>query len=137
MSPAPYMAPIAAWARLLGVRLVRGTSGAGGQEALEELAQKVRDGDSVLLAVDGPRGPAFVAKSGCARLADETGASLWAIGYKASRSAEFPTWDRQLWPLPFSRVEVAVVPVDSAAPDKLLLSAQRALDLFNPDKANA
>lgn len=132
MSPAPYMAPIAAWARLLGLRLVRGTSGAGGQKALEVLAQKVRVGDSVLLAVDGPHGPVFVAKSGCARLASETGATLAAFGFRASGGVELPTWDRQCWPLPFSRVDVVAASVDVGDTAETLKAAQQALKPLAP-----
>lgn len=132
MSPAPYMAPIAAWARLLGVQLVRGTSGAGGHEALEVLAAKVRAGHSVLLAVDGPHGPAFVAKSGAARLASETGASLFAFGFQARQGVELPTWDRQFWPMPFGRVDVVVEPVVAGDAGEMLKAAQQALKPLAP-----
>lgn len=136
MSPAPYMAPIAAWARLLGVRLVRGTSGVGGHQALEVLAAKVRAGDSVLLAVDGPHGPAFVAKSGCARLASETDVPLLAFGFRARRGVELPTWDRQFWPLPFTGVDIVVEPVDAHETAEMLKAAQRALNPLAPPSSS-
>lgn len=90
MSGAPNMAPIARWAQLLGLRLVRGTSGDGGRAALARLAEIVRDGGSVELAVDGPAGPPFVAKPGCADLALATGAPIVALGYRCPSAVVTP-----------------------------------------------
>lgn len=132
MSPAAYMAPIAAWARLMGMRLVRGTSGAGGRQALTLLAQKIADGGAVLLAVDGPRGPAFVAKPGCAELAETAGVAVFAFGFRARRVLELPTWDRQSWPLPFSRVEIVLTRVERTGAASLLDDVQQALGALAP-----
>jgi len=132
MSAAPRMSPIARWARLLGLRLVRGASGEGGREALQRLVEIARAGGSIELAVDGPGGPAFRAKPGCADLALETGLPLIAVGYR-SRGAFVvrARWDDQLMVCPFADVEVMAVPVpttEGTTRETLLEEVQRALD---------
>lgn len=107
MSASPYMAPIARWSRLCGLQLVRGASGAGGRAALGLLAQKLAAGASVVLAVDGPSGPPFVVKPGCADLALATGRPIIALAYRGRPSLQTPgRWDHQLLLWPFARVEL-------------------------------
>lgn len=112
ISSAPYMAPIARWCELLGLRLVRGTSGAGGRHALAALARVLAEGGSVVLAVDGPGGPVFQAKSGCIDLARLTGAPIVPLAYVTRRPRTVRRrWDRMLLVLPFDRVTVRTGPV--------------------------
>src|SRR5205085_9271262 len=67
VSPAPPLAPIAVLCRLVGLRIARGASGqSGARSALGALERALAAGDSVSIAVDGPAGPAFKAKRGCA-----------------------------------------------------------------------
>jgi lysophospholipid acyltransferase (LPLAT)-like uncharacterized protein len=132
MSGAPNMAPIARWAQLLGLRLVRGTSGDGGRAALARLAEIVRDGGSVELAVDGPAGPPFVAKPGCVDLALATGAPIVALGYRCPSAVVTPgRWDEQLMVLPFAEVTVVATPVpvrEGDTRETLLARVQSALE---------
>lgn len=132
MSAAPRMAPIARWAQLVGLRLVRGASGEGGRAARDELARKLRGGDSVVLAVDGPAGPVFRARPGCAELSLATGAPIRVLAYRARPGFTTPLrWDRQLLTLPFASVEVVsrvVTPVEGEGLDALLARVQAALE---------
>jgi lysophospholipid acyltransferase (LPLAT)-like uncharacterized protein len=132
MSGAPHMAPIARWAQLLGLRLVRGTSGDGGRAALARLVELVREGGSVELAVDGPAGPPFVAKPGCVDLALATGAPIVALGYRSPAAVVTPgRWDDQLMLLPFAEVTVVARPVpvrEGDTRETLLARVQSALE---------
>ncbi len=116
VSPAPQLAPVARFCRLMGLKLVRGASGDRGKEAREELKELLRRGESVVLAVDGPRGPAFRAKRGCIELAQSAGVPIVPVSYGCSRAHEFNwRWDRTLLPFPFSTIHVkcgaGIVPV--------------------------
>jgi hypothetical protein len=70
------------------------------------------------LAVDGPRGPRGVVKSGVVYLASRAGAALIPMSSACVRAWRFrTTWDGFALPRPFSRVVVAagdplVVPRD-------------------------
>jgi lysophospholipid acyltransferase (LPLAT)-like uncharacterized protein len=132
MSASPRMAPIARWARLVGLGLVRGASGENGRDALPRLAARLASGEGVELAVDGPAGPLYQARRGCAELALATGAPLVALAYDSPLAFTTPLrWDRQRLVLPFARVEVAARLVPRHADDTaeaLLARVQATLD---------
>ncbi len=132
VSAAPYMAPIARMSRLLGLQLARGASGSHGREALNLLDLALSRGESVELAVDGPAGPVFRAKPGCVDLALRSGAPIIAVAYRASRALETPgRWDHQVFPLPFSSIEVVAREVPRSATEtreELLGRVQATLD---------
>ncbi len=97
MLGAPYMAPIAAWCQLMGLRLVRGATGSGGREALAALELVMAQGESVTLAVDGPAGPPFRVKPGCVHLARAVGVPIIPVAYRSKRQrAVTGRWDRLL-----------------------------------------
>ncbi len=107
---------LAAW----GVGVVRGSATRGGVGGLLRLVRTVRQGTSVVIFPDGPRGPRYVAKAGVVQLARLTGVPIVPITYAASRVRRLGSWDRLVLPMPFARVEVAVgapiaVPCDADA----------------------
>jgi lysophospholipid acyltransferase (LPLAT)-like uncharacterized protein len=107
VSPAPPLIPIARFCRLCGLRLVRGTSGDRGKQALEEMAGVIARGDSVTIAVDGPAGPRLQAKRGCADLSLRTGAPIVPVWYECRRGGTLQwRWDHTLMPVPFDRIVI-------------------------------
>ena len=54
-------------------------------------------------AIDGPKGPAFVAKPGAVTLARHSGQAIFPFYIAVKRRIEIPSWDRLQIPLPFSR----------------------------------
>lgn len=101
---------IASFAEKLGVIPVRGSSGKGGREALEIMNDYLtRPGNHKAATVmDGPVGPACIAKKGLIALAKETGQPLLPIMMSASPAITFhKAWDKTILPLPFSRVVVS------------------------------
>ena len=97
----------ASWAVALRARSpqVRGRS-RGGSALLREMIRRVRAGESGGVLPDGPRGPAFEAKSGVLALASATGAPLVPLGIAAAPARRLGSWDRALLPLPFARVRL-------------------------------
>jgi lysophospholipid acyltransferase (LPLAT)-like uncharacterized protein len=107
MLGAPYTAPIAAWAHCLGLRLIRGATGSGGKEALEMLRLPLAQGESVVLAVDGPAGPAFTVKPGCVLLARTAGVPIIPVAYTSRRQRTVTArWDRMSVVFPFDDINV-------------------------------
>lgn len=78
-----------------------------GSQALVRAARRVREGWSLAVAVDGPAGPAFHARSGASVLSRMTGVSVVPVTAEA-RPSWSPTgfWDRAEVPLPFARVVI-------------------------------
>jgi len=130
VSPAPPLMPVARFCRLCGLKLVRGASRDRGKQALEELAAVIASGHSVTLAVDGPAGPRFQAKRGCADLSVRTGAPIVPVSYTCQRGGTLQwRWDHTLMPAPFDRI--VILYGDPIAPqkdaDELLLAVNAAL----------
>jgi lysophospholipid acyltransferase (LPLAT)-like uncharacterized protein len=92
--------------RKLGFHVTRGSSSRGGKEALDEMISYMRSCSGVLsgLTIDGPRGPAGVAKMGVIKLARETGAPLVPVRTWAKRRILLNSWDRAMIPLPFNHI---------------------------------
>lgn len=122
-SPAPQLEPVARYCRLMGLRLVRGASGERGKEAREELRQLLTRGESVVIAVDGPRGPVFEAKRGCVDLAKGAGVPIVPVAFRCTRGHEFRwRWDHMLMPLPFGAIRVVHgAPIDATGSDEEVL----------------
>ena len=65
--------------------------------------QKMRDGVSVGIAADGPRGPARVSSTVPLTWARSAGCRVFTVSFSANRVVEAPSWDRMWLPAPFSR----------------------------------
>ena len=99
-----YIARIAAaW----GYHPIRGSSSRGGTAALRELVREVKNGRSLAITPDGPRGPRERMKPGALVVAQLTGAPIIPAASGCARAWWFGSWDRFLVPKPFSTIRVA------------------------------
>ena len=98
-----YAARVAAW---LGYKNVRGSSTRGGPNALKELVQRIREGESGGMLADGPQGPARVAKIGSVVIARDAEVPLIPVLWGGDRCWVFNSWDRYLVPKPFARLVI-------------------------------
>lgn len=87
-----------------GIDAVRGSASRGGVAGFRQLLRAFRDGASLALVPDGPRGPRYHAKPGIIHLARATGAPLFPVSYAAARSFHLRSWDRLIIPRPFTEV---------------------------------
>ncbi|HEU0013719.1 MAG TPA: lysophospholipid acyltransferase family protein [Longimicrobium sp.] len=90
--------------RRWGYTAVRGSTSRGGLEALRELIQHVRQGRSLAITPDGPRGPREKMKPGPVLIAQRTGAPIIPAMAVASRAWYVGGWDRFLIPKPMARL---------------------------------
>ena len=89
-----------------GYGAARGSSSRGGARALAMMAECLANGWDVAFTIDGPRGPAFVAKTGAITLARHTGQAILPCQIATRRYISLPSWDRLQIPLPFTRAVV-------------------------------
>jgi len=68
-----------------------------------EVLGKMRDGYSIGIATDGPRGPARVASTVPLIWARASGAPVFVVSFSARRVIAFPTWDKMWLPAPWTR----------------------------------
>lgn len=95
--------------RTNGLAVVRGSSSRGGARALASLMRKLKNGFDCAFAVDGPRGPYGVAKSGALFAAQRAGGLLVPMGSATQRGWVLEkAWDKFAIPQPFSRVIVMI-----------------------------
>ncbi|MEM6704094.1 MAG: lysophospholipid acyltransferase family protein [Acidobacteriota bacterium] len=94
----------------LGLKVVRGSSGTDGLEAIVEMIRNARDdrGLGSCLAIDGSRGPRGRVQGGIVSLAVRCGGAILPVTASAKPAFVFRrAWDRTLLPLPFARVVIA------------------------------
>src|SRR5438034_428394 len=91
-----------------GYGAAKGSATRGGGRALAEMAECLNNGIEVAFTIDGPRGPAYVAKPGAVTLARHTRQAILPFHIVASKYVELPTWDRLQIPLPFARALVLI-----------------------------
>lgn len=92
--------------QVYGVQSIRGSASRRGKTAMIEMMRALKEGISLSITPDGPRGPVHVLNPGMIRLASKTGVGIVPAQVEYSRFHELSTWDRFKIPLPFSRVKV-------------------------------
>ncbi len=96
---------IARLAHCLNFDTVRGSSNRRGLLALKELLAYLENGGNAGIVADGSQGPAQVVQAGSILLASKSGAPILPVGWSASRSFTFNSWDHTCIPTPFSRID--------------------------------
>ena len=95
--------------RRAGGHVIRGSSNLTGARALRDYYEAVvKNGVSPVVTPDGPSGPRRQFKPGAILLSQLTGRPMIPMAYAAKWVWRFPTWDRFVLPLPFSRVVLAI-----------------------------
>ena len=94
--------------RRFGFDVLDGSSSRGGLRALAASIERLRAGEDLAIAVDGPHGPRGVVKPGVVYLASRAGAPIVPLSAACASAWHFRrSWDGFLLPKPFSRVVVA------------------------------
>lgn len=133
MSSAPYLEPVAMWCGWMGLTVVRGAPGERSRESLVRLVEALKCGKSVVLAADGPAGPAFRVKPGCIELARTAGVPIIPVAYRSRKGrSNLQRWDQLYRVGKFDQIEVwygRPIVLDHAEPDPAALeNVQKGLD---------
>lgn len=103
-------------ARKLGLGLIRASGGKnarqikkrGGMRGFIEALRTLKEGDSVAMTADVPKGPARKSGVGIVQLAKHSGRPILPVAVATSRSIELNSWDKASVNLPFGRGSIAV-----------------------------
>ncbi len=87
----------------LGFKIIRGSTGRGGERALIESIRELRKGAIMAITPDGPRGPNKVVQGGIMAMAKKAGVWLVPAGVSARPRCLAKSWDRYMIPLPFAK----------------------------------
>jgi len=115
---------IAKIVKKFGYSIVRGSSRHYGKNAHEEALKKLSEGFDMGITPDGPRGPAEKVQQGIIHIAAESGCPIIPVTFSSSRSTRLNSWDRFVFPHPFTRAVVTFgspvyVPSDASKGEKL------------------
>ena len=90
-----------------GIRLIKGSSTRGFINVIKQMKRLFKnDNATIAVTVDGPKGPAKIAKEGSIKLAHKNNVSIVAAAATASSFWELPSWDKTKIPKPFSTIYV-------------------------------
>ena len=99
-----------------GHSIIFGSSNRGGTAALRQSIKTLREGGSIAITPDGPKGPKEVAKPGAAQISLVSKCPLVTIRIKTDRAWQLKSWDRFLIPKPFAKITITLSePVDPAS----------------------
>ncbi len=80
----------------MGYRMARGSPAYKAVEGAKQLIDAARAGQSLVIAVDGPRGPIYEPKEGVIRMAEMTGLPLVPFVCKGTKNHFFWGWDKMM-----------------------------------------
>jgi len=87
-------------------KVVRGSSSKGGDVALGIMVDHAKNGYSIAITPDGPRGPEHKFKAGAVITAKKSGVPVVLIGIGIKSKKKLKSWDKFQIPNPFSNVKV-------------------------------
>jgi len=96
-------------ARVLGffdILGLRGSSKRGAKSVLINSIKAIKDGRTIMITPDGPRGPRYSMSDGAVALALRSKLPIMVVNYRPSSYWQLKSWDRFLIPKPFSRLEI-------------------------------
>ena len=88
---------------LMGIQSSRGSTTKGGARAFLSMIRLARQGNTLGITPDGPKGPAEVVQMGTVKLAMKSGLPIRAVCYASERCWRAKSWDRFYIPKPFTR----------------------------------
>ena len=93
-----------------GMRTVRGSAQRRGAVGFIDMLRELREGMSMCITPDGPKGPRYKCHPGVIKLASMSGIPITPLRIHFGACLRMRTLDRFYIPLPFSRVELEICP---------------------------
>jgi len=113
--------------RAFGYGTVPMPKGVLGAAEMREVLRGLKQGISIGISPDGPRGPARVAKVAPIQWARTSPVPIVVFTFSASRFWSWRTWDRLMFPLPFGRIALLWRVWDRQVPERFTEAEGRAL----------
>ena len=90
-----------------GINLIKGSSTRGWINVIKQMSQLFKkENATIIVTVDGPKGPRKIAKEGSIKLAKKHKVPIVAASAISSSYWELPSWDQTKIPKPFSTIYV-------------------------------
>jgi lysophospholipid acyltransferase (LPLAT)-like uncharacterized protein len=89
--------------KYLGMNVILGSSMKGGMQAFRKMVKCIKNGESIAITPDGPKGPKETVKEGVIKLAQITGIPIIPLVWSTKKFKLIDSWDNFVIPFPFSR----------------------------------
>lgn len=99
-----------------GLESVRGSTTRGSIRLLKGMLARAREGWTLAVTPDGPRGPRFSVQPGVALLARRSGLPVHPLGVAVGNAWVARSWDAFVVPKPGTRIAIAIGPAVAADP---------------------
>lgn len=97
---------IARTLNFLGITALRGSSRRGAKAVLIAAITALKEGSSVMITPDGPKGPRYSMSDGAVALALRSNLPLMIVNYKAHSFWQLNSWDKFIIPKPFTTLNI-------------------------------
>jgi len=91
---------------LLNISPLRGSSRRGAKSVLINAIKSLKEGNSIMITPDGPKGPRYSMSDGAVALALRSKLPLMVVNYKASSFWQLKSWDKFVIPKPFASLDI-------------------------------
>ena len=85
---------------------LRGSSRRGAKTVLISAIKALKDGVSVMITPDGPKGPRYSMSDGAVALALRSNLPLMIVNYQANAYWQLKSWDKFVIPKPFTTLNI-------------------------------
>jgi lysophospholipid acyltransferase (LPLAT)-like uncharacterized protein len=86
-----------------GIKTLQGSRSKGGSAALRAMIKMIKNGESVGVTPDGPRGPRQICSEGIAHLSKMTNTAVIPCSFSVKKGKFLKSWDRFLLAKPFGK----------------------------------
>jgi lysophospholipid acyltransferase (LPLAT)-like uncharacterized protein len=86
-----------------GFGWIAGSSNRGGRKALTTILRTLKQGESIGVTPDGPRGPRYKVSLGVIQMARLAGTAILPVSYSSTKGIFMKSWDQFFLPLPFGK----------------------------------
>lgn len=92
--------------RLIGYKIIEGSSNRDSMRAVKDIIKTLRNGDNVVITPDGPRGPRRKMKGNLIEIAKKCQSRIIPFTAKCTKYKQLNSWDKLIFPLPFGRIDI-------------------------------
>jgi len=90
----------------LNILPLRGSSRRGAKSVLINAIKDLKEGHSIMITPDGPKGPRYSMSDGAVALALRANLPLMVVNYTSSSYWKLKSWDQFIIPKPFAKLDI-------------------------------
>jgi len=112
---------------------LRGSSKRGAKSVLINAIKVMKEGDSIMITPDGPRGPRYSMSDGAIVLALRFNLPLMVVNYRPSSYWQLKSWDQFVIPKPFASLDIyhQIIKVENMGKEEAKIHLQEQMKRYS------